>query len=328
MKKVAIFGCKKTTSLLFNSLKDITDIHSVITVHPDVAKKNHIADFYSLIEYKKEVNFYYECSEYSLNNPDDQKSIIQENMDLAFVMGWQRIIPKVILDSFSIGVFGMHGSSMNLPEGRGRSPLNWSLIEGRKEFYTNLFKYNPGVDDGDILGTKRFSISQEDDVETLHYKNYLSMISLIKENISFLLNDNFILKKQKDVAPTYYPKRSPEDGALDLDLHIDQVVGLIKAQTKPFSGAFSFLEDSKIIFWRASVFQYAEENSDFKDYPNGTILEIFSDTSFLMKLEGGLIIIRDFDLLESLKRGQILKTPKELIKKFPKNPQGFHDIAD
>ena len=50
----------------------------------------------------------------------------------------KRLIPIDILEQFSVGAFGMHGSSMDLPLGRGRSPLNWSLIEGRKFFYKSF----------------------------------------------------------------------------------------------------------------------------------------------------------------------------------------------
>ena len=130
---------------------------------------------------------------------EDLDFISSLNIDLVFVVGWQRLIPKIILESLSIGAFGMHGSSMDLPLGRGRSPMNWSLIEDKKFFYTNLFKYNSGVDSGDILDTFKFSITNKDTAETLHFKNTLSMKYLILKNIDSLLNNSFTLKKQRDM---------------------------------------------------------------------------------------------------------------------------------
>lgn len=46
--------------------------------------------------------------------------------------------------------------------------MNWSLIEGRKWFHTNLFKFQAGIDDGPIVDTFTFSITDADTGETLH----------------------------------------------------------------------------------------------------------------------------------------------------------------
>ena len=104
----------------------------------------------------------------------------QNSPYIGFAIGWQRLIPENILNCFECGVFGMHGSSQDLPFGKGRSPMNWSLIEGRKWFYTNLFKYENGIDNGDIIGKDCFSIQESDTAETLHYKNLLSFFNILK----------------------------------------------------------------------------------------------------------------------------------------------------
>ena len=140
----------------------------------------------------------------------------------------------------AIGSFGMHGSSMDLPLGRGRSPMNWSLIEGRDIFFTNLFRYDSGVDSGDILDTFRFDILDKDTSETLHFKNTLAMKFLIEKNLDSLLGKDFHLKKQKNISPTYYPKRTPDDSLIDWNSNINDLDRFIRAVTKPFNGAFTF----------------------------------------------------------------------------------------
>ena len=57
------------------------------------------------------------------------------NIDIIFCMGWQRLIPEWLLNDLSVGAFGMHGSNKPLPHGRGRSPLNWSLIQDKNMFH-------------------------------------------------------------------------------------------------------------------------------------------------------------------------------------------------
>ena len=132
----------------------------------------------------------------------------------------------------------MHGSSQNLPFGKGRSPLNWSIIEGRKHFYTNLFKYNSGIDSGPILDTVCFSILPHDNIETLHYKNTLAMVQIISRNLKMFKSGKLILKTQKNIHSTFYPKRDPEDGEIDWNDNINNIDRLIKAVTTPFFWKF------------------------------------------------------------------------------------------
>ena len=128
-KKIAIFGCKNTTKFMISSLLEKIDIDYLITIDSDKGEKFSVADYADLSKICIDNNIKkYTAKTYSLKNKDDQKYIQNIQIDLAFVIGWQRIIPKSILDSLSIGAFGMHGSSLDLPLGRGRSPLNWSII--------------------------------------------------------------------------------------------------------------------------------------------------------------------------------------------------------
>ena len=80
----------------------------------------------------------------------------------------------------------MHGSSKPLPHGRGRSPMNWSLVQNKDCFYTHLFRYRPGVDDGEIAAVQIFDITPFDTCLTLHYKNTLSMIGLLEKALPSL----------------------------------------------------------------------------------------------------------------------------------------------
>ena len=260
---------------------------------------------------------------YDLKSSDEIKYINNLNLDIVFVIGWQRLIPLQILKKIKFGVFGMHGSSQNLPKGRGRSPMNWSIIEGRNFFYTNLFKYSEGVDDGDILDTKKFRISNNDTSETMHFKNMISMKYLIFKNISALLSGDFILKPQQKITPTYYPKRNPEDSQIDWSMKIDHIDRLIRAVTKPFNGAFSFIKSNKVIIYSAQLFKYS--NPEYKKFKYGTIVEILSKTKFLVRCKGGLLIVNDFHCRIKFSKGDILKTKYEDLKIFKKNSNGFYD---
>ena len=246
MKQIAIFGCKSTTKILLDYLKSIEKVNLLITLMPELAEKNEVADYEDLTEYARRKGIQvYHVSAYHLKTEFDLTSIKNFTIDIAFVLGWQRLIPEEILNTFSAGAFGMHGSALNLPYGRGRSPMNWSIIEGRKTFYTNLFKYDAGVDSGKVLDTFKFGIGDRDTAFTMHVKNTLAMKYLVQRNIDALLSGDFILQPQQDIEPTFYPKRSPSDGLIDWTDDVYAIDRFIRAITKPFDGAFSFVKGER-----------------------------------------------------------------------------------
>ena len=47
--------------------------------------------------------------------------------------------------------------------------------------------------------------------------------------------------------------KKPEDGLIDWNLSGKEIETLIRATSKPYPGAFSFYNDSKVIFWKAKL---------------------------------------------------------------------------
>ena len=254
--KVGIFGCKGTTKFLIESLIWRYKIDYLITIDKDKGDRFSVADYCDLREFAEKNNIeVYDAKRYNLSA--DISNIVDLNIDIAFVVGWQRLIPSAILENMSIGAFGMHGSSMDLPLGRGRSPMNWSILEGRKCYYANLFKYDAGADSGNILDTFKFNITDNDTGETMHFKQTLAMIRMIENNFYDLMDNNITLKKQKDVTPTYYPKRCPSDSLIDWDMDVNDLDRFIRAVTKPFNGAYCYTSKplcSKVIIYNSQIF--------------------------------------------------------------------------
>ena len=323
-KKVAFFGCKETTRFLIENLSTEIQISNIITISPQKNIEIVIPDYSDLkSKFEKSIDVYH-VNRYDLKNREDIDKIKGLKIDIAFCIGWQRLIPEEILKNISIGVFGMHGSSQNLPKGRGRSPMNWSIIENRKFFYTNLFKYNPGVDDGDILDMVKFSINNKDNAETMHYKNMLSMKKIILRRINSLYNGKFKLKKQLLLTPTYYPKREPKDSQIDWNLDINSIERFIRAVSRPFNGSYTFIGDKKLIIYEAQIFD--KHQFKYNKSKIGEVVEVLNDSKFLIKCNEGLLLVNLFRCSVKIKKNSILKTNYNSIKRFKKNNKGFHDL--
>ena len=323
---IAFFGCKATTRFLLENLKLPFPIQHLITIDPAKGEKFQVADYCDLQDYAKEQGMQvYQAKYYSLKHEDDIAHINELNIDVAFVMGWQRLIPAAVLDHLSIGAFGMHGSSMNLPLGRGRSPMNWSIMEGRKAFYTNLFKYDPGVDSGDIMDTFKFEVTDKDTAETMHFKNTLAMKYLIERNVGQLVRNDFTVSSQEaGIKPTYYPKRTPADSLINWNQEVYALERFVRAVTRPFNGAYTFIETHKVIIYRAQVFDL----NDFgyqHDAP-GTVVAVFENGKFLVKCFGGLLLVTEYETNTTIEKGQRFHNNGEEIQHFDRNPLGFFDV--
>ena len=191
--------------------------------------------------------------DYTLSNHDYASYFESSKFDLGLCTGWQRIIPNNILNTFKYGVFGWHGSGFNLPNGKGRSPLNWSIRLGCKKVFHNCFKYSENPDEGDIFDIKKILIDDEDYIYDLQVK----ALEHIKESsvklINSIINSDLTLKQQPKHPSIWLPKLSEESGLLTLDnMIMRDAINITRSCSHPFPGAFIRLnEDNGIIrIWK------------------------------------------------------------------------------
>jgi methionyl-tRNA formyltransferase len=231
---------------------------------------------------------------YSLDSQSDLGFFESQHFDLLIQGGWQRLFPAKILDTLSIGALGLHGSADLLPKGRGRSPMNWSLIEGRKRFLMHLFLIKPGIDDGDIICIRDFDITPFDDIETLYLKYGLVYRDMLMESLPSLLRGTPKVVPQVGI-PSYYPKRTPADGRIDWEtMDVWQIYNFVRAQTRPYPGAFAKVGDRWLRIWRCRVFD-TRLRYDRAGY--GECVERFGER-LLINCRGGLLLIDESEILE------------------------------
>jgi len=169
--------------------------------------------------------------------------------------------------------------------------MNWSLLQGRKVFYTHLFQYRPGVDDGPVAGVQTFDISVHDTCHTLHLKNMISMVKLCGRLLPSILDGTAELTAQPKSKPSYWPKRTAEDGLMCWEDSTEDLYNLIRAVTRPFPGAFTFLDNDpskKVLIWRAIPF---DAKVQWPGSQPGEILEVFYDGSFVVRTGDSTLLV-------------------------------------
>ena len=324
--EIHLFGCKDTTQQVANFLRRHgIDIH-LVTISKELAVKNDVAGYVELSDHSESFKSIYVAKSYNLAADADRAFFSEsQNLRIGFCVGWQRLIPKYLLERFSLGVHGMHGSARDLPFGKGRSPMNWAIIEGRKFFTTNLFRYSDGVDDGPVVAKSSFSINETDTAETLHYKNSLSMCHIVKNNLDDLLSGNVSYIPQNVInGDSFYPKRAPADGIVDWRDDVINIDRLVRAVAPPFFGAIAYLRGEILQIKRASVFYTDIEGHPFLKAKFGEILEVFHNKKFIVRCSGGVLIVHEYEGAK-ISTSDIFDVAESPYRRFNRNVYGFFD---
>lgn len=296
IKRLVVCGCTKVGADLIESLIS-AGVHfsHFVALTPDQGSKYAISGYADLRPLAQRHGIpVYVPKTYALTDAADSAFFRDGRFDLLIQGGWQRLFPATVLETLSIGAIGVHGSADFLPKGRGRSPLNWSLIEGRRRFLLHMFLIKPGVDDGDVFAIEDFDITPFDDVETLYLKVAICARRMLLRHLPDLLDGKVCFRPQVG-EPSYYPKRTPADGLIDWEnMGLDQIYDFIRAQTRPYPGAFGPLDGRTLRIWKARPF---DTRLDYPGAGYGAVVERFGDR-LLVNCRGGLLLVEDYEVVQ------------------------------
>jgi methionyl-tRNA formyltransferase len=298
MMKIGLLGCKGTTvDLLHASLHDrAVRIDHVVTLPQAIAQRNQVAfyrgDEIELLCHARGLPVSYTAS-YHLRDDADRAMFRNLGLDLLLVIGWERLLPPDILNSLGKFACGMHGSPFGLPRGRGRSPLNWSIITNQRHFTTSLFRYNADIDAGDILGSMVFDINEFDTIATLHTKNRIAMWHLVKTYVPLIESGTLRFVPQPPSQPTFYPKRTAEDSGIDWRQSTLEIYNLVRAVAPPYPSAFCVLNGKRLFITEAYPFDSALFPPSHQP---GEVVDVsVALRQFVVKTRDGSLLVKSFE---------------------------------
>jgi methionyl-tRNA formyltransferase len=170
--------------------------------------------------------------------------------DFLLVIGWYYMIPKNLRELAAKGCAGIHASL--LPKYRGGAPLVWAMINGETTTGISFFYFSDGVDDGELIAQVKFAIEPEDTIKNLLEKTQKASLEVVKEYVPKIA-EGTAPKLPQVGEPTYVPQRKPEDGLIDWTWDKEKIKRFIKAQTKPYPGAFTIINGKKVTIWDADI---------------------------------------------------------------------------
>ncbi len=178
--------------------------------------------------------------------------------DILFSFYYRSLLSEELLAIPKLGGYNLHGSL--LPKYRGRCPVNWVLVNGEKETGVTLHRMTPRPDDGDIIGCRRVAIDAEETALSLHRKIAAAGKELLAELVPKLADGTAVATPQDESEASYYGGRTPADGEIEWSRPAAEVGNLVRAVTRPWPGAFSWLGDRRIFFWRVKAVDLPAED--------------------------------------------------------------------
>jgi len=203
--------------------------------------------------------------------------------DLIVVAAFGRILPQIILDLPRHGCINLHGSL--LPKYRGAGPIQWAIINGEKETGITTMLMDAGMDTGAILLQERVVIDPEDTAGTLSAKLADLGARLLIETIRRLKAGTLKPVPQDDGQATLAPLLKKDDGVIDWSLPATAIANRVRGLS-PWPGAFTFLNDDRLLLWRAA----AREEERRASVEPGTLVEVLKDALVIATGKGTLVV--------------------------------------
>lgn len=141
------------------------------------------------------------------------------------------------LASARLGAWNFHASL--LPAYRGRSPINWALVEGARRTGVTVHRMVERLDAGEILLQRGFEVEENDSAPIVYFRCLHTALDLLQEALPLI---------EKGAPPTrpmwecgkLYPGRRPSDSCLDWGKPARELHNLVRASTAPWPGAYSY----------------------------------------------------------------------------------------
>ena len=238
------FSVPSLKSLIGNKF----DIIKVYTQPPKKSKRGQKINASPIEQFSKtnKINF---RSPKNLKSDEEFKIFKELSADLAVVVAYGQLIPKVYLKTVKLGFINVHASL--LPKWRGAAPIQRSIMNGDKKIGVSIMKIEEKLDSGPVLATKEIELGRN--VTCGEVEKRLSVIGadlLIKSLKNIESGDKKFINQIHSEA-TYAKKIDKNETKINWSLDASKVIAHIHGLS-PNPGAWFEHENERFKVLRAN----------------------------------------------------------------------------
>jgi len=165
-------------------------------------------------------------------NDDFLEIQTSENIDLAFLLWWPKIISQAVINSVKNGFINTHPSY--LPYNRGKHPYFWSIVDGTP-FGVTIHFVDAKIDHGKILFRQEIDVDMTDTGESLYNKSISKMVEVFVNNYDKLssLNVKEITFEQLEFPSLHFSSDIEDISHIDLnkEYKAGDLINIIRGRT-------------------------------------------------------------------------------------------------
>ena len=235
--------------------------------------------------------------------------------EIAVSVNWLTILREEACAAFPRGVLNAHAG--DLPRFRGNACPNWAILMGEPHVGLCVHQMEPGrLDSGAVFLRDRFLLEATAYIGDVYAWLERRIPEMFRETIERLergTTEAVPQPRDPKSALRCHPRR-PEDARISWGENAETISRLVRASSRPFDGAYSYLEgERRVTVWRASV---AESETPFLALP-GQVLGADMRGRPLIACGDGAIRLEDIEIDgkdgHCGARGAILKSLKQRL---------------
>jgi methionyl-tRNA formyltransferase len=181
-----------------------------------------------------------------------QQELERCGAQLAVSVNWPTVIPAEVIHKFPLGILNAHAG--DLPRYRGNACPNWALLQGEPFVGLCIHRMAVSIDTGPVVCRDRFPLGPDTYIGEVYDWLEARTPALFLKAVRGLCGGDLEPEPQSEDASSIlhcYPRR-PEDSCIKWSSPVEGVYRLIRASSRPFSGAYTTLEGTrKVTVWRA-----------------------------------------------------------------------------
>jgi methionyl-tRNA formyltransferase len=197
---------------------------------------------------------------YAIFNPADEHKIADLFATRSFkskvgvVVDYGILIPKKVIDSFSLGIVNSHFSL--LPQWRGADPITFAVLSGQKVTGVSLMLIVPELDEGDLLAQEQLPVPANATTPSLTETLINLSNHMLKNTLPLYLENKITpFSQDKQQKPTYSRKVTKQDGRIKWNEPASTIEREVRAYIG-WPGSYSYLNGNLIKILEATAVKY------------------------------------------------------------------------
>ena len=229
-----------------------------------------------------------------VNTPDALESLRSLNPDVCLVAAYGQILSEELLAIPRLGAFNVHASL--LPKYRGAAPIQYAIWNGETETGITIFRIDPKLDAGQIVGVEKLAIGEKETSGELEARLAQLAVPLTQRVLTELAEDRLTLQTQNAAEVTKAPRLKKSDGQIDWNKPAREISWHVRAM-QPWPTPFTFFHQSdqktiRLIVTEVEVLSEADSPmpaSILEEAKPGVV--VFADGRLIVQSGAGLLEI-------------------------------------